>query len=64
MTAPTKPLDDEFDEELEIIRIELQQGDLVDRFGHKHSEHIFRNWSPKTIRVMGIRRVGNDGDAK
>lgn len=37
------------------------QGGLVDRFGNVHSEAILRNWSPATIRAMGIRRA--DGGA-
>ena len=31
---------------------------LIDRYGHPHSESIFRNWTPAAIRALGIRRVG------
>jgi hypothetical protein len=33
------------------------QGRLVDRFGHEHSEAIFRNWTPAAIKALGIQRV-------
>jgi hypothetical protein len=35
-------------------------GRLIDRYGHEHSEAIFRNWTPAAIKAMGIRRVGGD----
>ena len=51
-----------FDEELELALIELQQqGRLVDKYGHEHSEAVFKNWTPRAIRALGIRRV-DDGD--
>lgn len=31
---------------------------LVDKHGHRHSEAVFRNWSPAAIKALGIRRVG------
>ena len=42
---------------------EERVGQLIDKYGHVHSESIFRNWSPAAIRVMGIRRVQNGGGA-
>jgi hypothetical protein len=33
-------------------------GQLVDRYGHVHSEAIFRNWSPAAIKALGVRRIG------
>jgi len=33
---------------------------LIDKHGHRHSEAIFRNWSPAAIKALGIRRVGDD----
>jgi hypothetical protein len=42
---------------------EERVGQLIDKYGHVHSESIFRNWSPAAIRVMGIRRVQNGGAA-
>ena len=39
-----------FDEELELALIELQQGRLVDKYGHEHSEAVFRNWTAAAIR--------------
>jgi hypothetical protein len=30
---------------------------FIDRFGHRHSEAILKNWSPAAIRAMGIRPV-------
>ena len=41
----------------------VQRGRLIDRYGHEHSEAIFRNWTPQAIRVLGIRRV-DDGGAR
>ena len=35
-------------------------GRLIDRYGHEHSEAIFRNWTPAAIKAMGIRRVGGE----
>ena len=40
----------------------LGVGQLIDKYGHVHSEAIFINWSPAAIRALGIRRV--DGGAK
>jgi hypothetical protein len=40
--------------------LKSQRGRLVDRFGHEHSESIFRNWSTAAIKAMGIRRVGGE----
>jgi hypothetical protein len=37
-------------------------GQLVDRYGHVHSEAIFHNWSPAAIKALGIRRVGEGGE--
>ena len=34
---------------------------LIDKYGHRHSEAIFRNWSPAAIKALGIRRVGDGG---
>ena len=33
-------------------------GQLIDRYGHTHSESIFRNWTHDAIKALGIRRVG------
>ena len=33
------------------------QVEFVDRYGHKHSEEIFKNWSPAGLRFMEIRKV-------
>jgi hypothetical protein len=54
---------DEFDEELELALIESQLGRLVDQYGHEHSEAIFKNWSPKAIRALGIHRIDDGGGA-
>jgi hypothetical protein len=35
----------------------VQGGQLIDRYGHLHSEAIFKNWSPAAIKALGIRRV-------
>ena len=40
---------------------ELNPGQLVDKWGHFHSEAIFRNWTPAAIRSLGIRRVKKGG---
>jgi hypothetical protein len=37
---------------------------LVDKWGHPHSEAIFRNWSPAAIRALGIRRIKAKGGAR
>jgi hypothetical protein len=34
----------------------------VDRFGHLHSESIFKNWSAAAIKALGIRRKGYHDD--
>ena len=36
----------------------LAPGQLIDRYGHIHSEAVFRNWSSAAIKALGIRRVG------
>ncbi|MGI8853070.1 MAG: hypothetical protein ACR2GC_07245 [Methyloceanibacter sp.] len=33
-------------------------GQLIDRYGHHHSESIFTNWTPAAIKALGIRRMG------
>ena len=37
-----------------------QADQLVDRYGHLHSEAIFRNWSPAAIKALGVRRIPSD----
>lgn len=37
-------------------------GQLIDEYGHRHSEAVFRNWSPAAIKALGIRRVGGAPD--
>lgn len=54
---------DEFDEEHEIALIESQQGRLLDKYGHEHSEAVLRHWSLKAIRALGIHRIEDDGGA-
>ena len=29
----------------------------IDRYGHKHTEAILRNWSPATIKALCVRRL-------
>ena len=29
---------------------------LIDKYGHRHSEAVFKNWSPLAIQALGIRR--------
>jgi hypothetical protein len=36
------------------------QGQLVDRYGHVHSEAVLTHWSPQALKVLGIRRVGDE----
>ena len=36
---------------------------FVDRFGHRHSAAILKNWSAAALRVMQVRRVGNESFA-
>ena len=43
-----------------LTELQAQPGRLIDRYGHEHSEAIFRNWTPAAIKAMGIRRVGGD----
>jgi hypothetical protein len=33
------------------------KGDLIDRYGHLHSEAVLRNWHPTVIKSLGIRRI-------
>jgi len=35
-------------------------GQLIDKYGHLHTEAIFLNWSPAAIRALGIHRVGDE----
>jgi hypothetical protein len=39
---------------------ELRVGQLVDRAGRVFSEQVITNWSPQTIRLFGLHRVGDD----
>jgi hypothetical protein len=39
-------------------------GQLIDRYGHVHSEAIFENWSPAALKALGIRRVGTEDGAR
>jgi hypothetical protein len=32
-------------------------GQLVDRYGHVHSEAVLTHWSPAALKALGIRRV-------
>jgi hypothetical protein len=32
-------------------------GQLVDRWGNKHSESVFTHWSPAAIKALGITRL-------
>ena len=36
---------------------ELRSGQIVDRYGHVHSEAVFKNWSPAAIEALGIHRL-------
>jgi hypothetical protein len=38
-----------------------RRGELRDKFGHLHSENIFKDWSPVAIVALGIHRVGFPG---
>jgi hypothetical protein len=40
-----------------------QLGPLVDKYGKRHSEAVFKNWSPAAIKALGIRRVEPQGGA-
>jgi hypothetical protein len=40
---------------------ESRSGQLVDRFGHLHTDAVLRNWSPAAIRAMGIRPIEEGG---
>jgi hypothetical protein len=31
-------------------------GQLIDKYGHVHSESILDNWSPQALKVMGVVR--------
>jgi hypothetical protein len=56
---------DAFDEELELalIELQLQQGRLVDKYDHALSESIFKNWTPKAIRALGVHRIPQTSSA-
>jgi hypothetical protein len=45
-------------------KLELRPGQLIDRYGHVHSEAVFKNWSPAAIRALGIRRVKAEGGGR
>jgi hypothetical protein len=40
---------------------ESHPGQLVDRFGHLHSEAVLKNWSAGAIRALGIRPLDEKG---
>jgi hypothetical protein len=33
-----------------------QQGRLVDKYGHVHSESVLENWSAAALKALGIHR--------
>jgi hypothetical protein len=35
-------------------------GQLIDRYGHVHSEAVLNNWSPKALKALGIHRIGDE----
>jgi hypothetical protein len=35
-----------------------QDRPLTDKHGHRHSEHVLKNWSPRMLEIMGVRRDG------
>jgi hypothetical protein len=41
-------------------RSTLVKGQLVDRYGHVHSEAVLTNWSPQALKVLGIHRIGDE----
>ena len=34
---------------------------IVDKYGHVHTDAVFRHWSPVAIKALGIRRVDRGG---
>jgi hypothetical protein len=36
------------------------KGQLIDRYGHVHSEAVLINWSPQALKALGIHRVGDE----
>jgi hypothetical protein len=47
----------------QLISKTVNPGQLVDKYGHLHSEAVFRSWSPAAIKALGIRRVEAEGGA-
>jgi hypothetical protein len=41
-------------------KTQARAGQLVDRYGHLHSEAVLRHWSPQALKVLGIHRVGEE----
>jgi hypothetical protein len=35
-------------------------GQLIDRYGHVHSEAVLTNWSPQALKALGVHRVGDE----
>jgi hypothetical protein len=32
-------------------------GQLIDKYGHVHSEAVLRNWTPAAVKALGIHRL-------
>lgn len=47
-------------DDLEACLIEIEQGHLVDKYGHELSAAVFRNWSPAAIKALGVHRINDD----
>ena len=37
---------------------------LLDKYGHVHSEAVLRHWTPAALKALGIRRVGEKEGAQ
>jgi hypothetical protein len=34
---------------------------FIEKFGHRHTDAVLRNWSPAALRAMGIRPIEEGG---
>jgi hypothetical protein len=63
-TPSGQPPEEEFDEELELALIEMEQARFIDKYGHEHGASIFLNWTPAARKALGIHRKDDGGGAK
>jgi hypothetical protein len=51
-------LKDQSTGEVSSHSLKRRPGQLVDRFGHLHSESVFANWSAGALKALDVHRYG------